>query len=76
MESIIHFMGNLFFESWDLLLRASVYVLFGILVRGLVKVFLGPAIVAKHLGRGRFVSVIKAGLLGIPTALCSCDCLP
>ncbi|MDY6987103.1 MAG: SO_0444 family Cu/Zn efflux transporter [Thermodesulfobacteriota bacterium] len=76
MESIIHFMGQLFFESWDLLLKASVYVLFGILVGGLVKVFLSPAIVANHLGKGRFVSVIKAGLLGIPIPLCSCGVLP
>ncbi|MDY6952722.1 MAG: SO_0444 family Cu/Zn efflux transporter [Thermodesulfobacteriota bacterium] len=76
MESIIHFFGDLFSESRDLLLAASLYVLFGILVGGLLKVFLSPALVANHLGRGRLVSVIKAALLGIPIPLCSCGVLP
>jgi uncharacterized membrane protein YraQ (UPF0718 family) len=32
--------------------------------------------VATHLGKGRFTSVIKAALLGIPIPLCSCAVLP
>lgn len=43
---------------------------------GLLRVFLNPATVAKHLGRDRFRSVFKAGLLGIPVPLCSCGVLP
>ena len=53
MESTVHFIGNVFLQSWDLLLKASFYVLLGILVGGLVKVFLSPAIVVNHLGRDR-----------------------
>jgi uncharacterized protein len=63
-------------ESRDLLLEASVYVLFGLLVSGLLKVFLNPDMVVRHLGRGRFASVFKAALLGIPIPLCSCGVLP
>ena len=63
-------------ESWHLLLEASVYILFGMLVGGLLKVFLSPSFVADHLGKGRFVSVIKAALFGIPIPLCSCGVLP
>ena len=63
-------------ESWHLLTEASIYMLFGIIVGGLLKVFLSPAYVARHLGRGRFASVFKAALLGIPLPLCSCGVLP
>ena len=63
-------------ESWHLLLEASVYILFGMLVGGLLKVFLNPSFVADHLGKGKFISVIKAALFGIPIPLCSCGVLP
>ncbi len=63
-------------ESWHLLLEASVYILFGMLVGGLLKVFLSPSFVADHLGQGKFSSVIKAALFGIPIPLCSCGVLP
>jgi len=76
MALIIDFLSHVFLESWDLLLRSSTYVLFGPLVGGLLKAFLSPAMVANHLGRGRFTSVLKAGLFGIPIPLCSCAVLP
>ena len=63
-------------HSWKLLLEASIYVLFGILVAGLLKVFLNPASIAKHLGSGKFMSTVKAAILGIPIPLCSCGVLP
>ncbi len=63
-------------ESWALLLDASVYILFGILLSGILNTFLNPTTVARHLGTGRFSSVIKAALFGIPLPLCSCGVLP
>ncbi len=63
-------------ESWRLLLESAPYVMMGILVGGLLKVFLHPGTVARHLGRGRFTSVFKAALLGVPLPLCSCGVLP
>jgi uncharacterized membrane protein YraQ (UPF0718 family) len=68
--------GLILKESWHLLLEASVYILFGMLVGGILKVFLSPSFVADHLGRGKFSSVIKAALFGIPIPLCSCGVLP
>jgi hypothetical protein len=62
--------------TWRLLADAAPYVILGLLVGGLLKVFLSPALVARHLGRGRFASVFKASLLGIPMPLCSCAVLP
>jgi uncharacterized membrane protein YraQ (UPF0718 family) len=63
-------------ESWALLLDSSVYILFGILLSGVLTVFLNPTTVATHLGSGRFSSVIKAALFGVPLPLCSCGVLP
>lgn len=67
---------NIFVESWQLLLDAAPYIIFGILMGGLLKVFLSPAYVARHLGQGRYRSVLKAALFGIPLPLCSCGVLP
>ena len=55
--------------SWHLLRESSIYILFGLLVSGLLRTFLHPQAVARHLGGGRFPSVIKAALLGIPIPL-------
>ena len=55
--------------AWNFLLDAGIYILFGILVAGLLKTFLDPSTVARHLGRGRFLPVIKAALFGIPIPL-------
>ena len=75
-EILMEFLAASFREAWHLLLESSVYVLFGLLVSGLIRVFLSPHSVAAHLGRGRFRSVFKAALLGIPLPLCSCGVLP
>jgi hypothetical protein len=56
-------------ESRHLLLDAAVYILFGLLVSGLFRVFLNPNSIAHHLGRGRFSSVFKAALIGVPIPL-------
>jgi uncharacterized membrane protein YraQ (UPF0718 family) len=70
------FLSDVFLASWDILQQASIYMLFGLLVGGLLKMFLSPSYVAAHLGKGRFRTVFKAALLGIPIPLCSCGVLP
>lgn len=72
----MHLILNIFSESWQLLLDTAPYILFGILIGGLLKVFLSPAYVARHLGQGRYSSVFKAALFGVPLPLCSCGVLP
>ncbi|MCP4692979.1 MAG: SO_0444 family Cu/Zn efflux transporter, partial [Desulfobacterales bacterium] len=72
----MNFLIQVLSESWNLLLDSSVYILFGLLVSGLLRIFLSPGAVAHHFGRGRFRSVFKAALLGIPIPLCSCGVLP
>ena len=65
----MNFIVNVLVASWDLLVDSSVYILFGLIIAGLLRVFLNPGSVAKHLGHGRFISVFKAALLGIPIPL-------
>ncbi|PKN15802.1 MAG: hypothetical protein CVU68_13260 [Deltaproteobacteria bacterium HGW-Deltaproteobacteria-3] len=72
----MHLLYEILAESWELLLDAAPYILFGILVGGLLKVFLSPTYVARHLGQGRYSSVFKAALFGVPLPLCSCGVLP
>lgn len=65
----MNFIVNVLTTSWGLLIDSSVYIVFGLIVAGLLRVFLNPGSVAKHLGQGRFVSVLKAAILGIPIPL-------
>jgi uncharacterized membrane protein YraQ (UPF0718 family) len=67
---------NIVTESWELLLESSIYVLFGIFVAGLMRVFVSPESVSRHLRHGKVTSVLKAAVLGIPIPLCSCGVLP
>ena len=63
-------------ETLSLFLASSIYVIFGLIVSGLIRVFLNPDTVARHLGTGKFLSVLKAAFFGIPLPLCSCGVLP
>lgn len=65
----MNFIVSILLESWNLFLDSSIYMLFGILIAGLLRVFLSPGMVVRHLGGGRFVSVVKASILGIPIPL-------
>ncbi len=63
-------------EAWKLLQESSVYVLFGIFVSGLMRAFVSPEAVSRHLGKGKATSVLKAAAIGVPIPLCSCGVLP
>jgi uncharacterized membrane protein YraQ (UPF0718 family) len=70
------FVGQILLTSWQLFLEAAPYLFLGVLVAGLMYLFLAPETIARHLGKGRIRSVFKAALLGIPLPLCSCGVLP
>ncbi|MEW6488059.1 MAG: SO_0444 family Cu/Zn efflux transporter [Thermodesulfobacteriota bacterium] len=70
------FAGRVLLESWEVLADAAPYLLFGFLAAGLIHGLVPTDLVARHLGRGRFLPVLKAALFGIPLPLCSCGVLP
>jgi uncharacterized protein len=76
METAMNILVEILTESWRLLQESSIYVLFGIFVAGLMRVFVRPEAVSRHLGRGKVRSVLKAAALGVPIPLCSCGVLP
>lgn len=63
-------------ESWNVLVEAGPYVLFGFFVAGLLKAYVPDTFMAKHLGGKSLWSVIKAAVIGVPLPLCSCGVLP
>ncbi len=58
-----------FSEIWHILLDSSFYILIGIVVAGILKVTLNANTIIRHLGKGRFASVVKASVLGVPLPL-------
>lgn len=63
-------------SAWEVLLDSSPFIIFGFIIAGLLKAFLPDDLVGKHMGKGRYSSVLKSTLLGIPLPLCSCGVLP
>ncbi|WP_319585780.1 SO_0444 family Cu/Zn efflux transporter [uncultured Desulfobulbus sp.] len=72
----MHYFTEILIAAWTLLEQSSLYILFGLAVGGLLKMFLSADYVAAHLGTGKIKSVFKAALLGVPIPLCSCGVLP
>jgi len=59
-----------------LFLEATIYIIFGLLLSGLLRALLNPDSVVRHLGHGRFVSVFMTAIPDIPIPLRSCGVLP
>jgi uncharacterized protein len=55
--------------SLNIFRETALYILFGFLVAGLLRVYLKPSSVAHYFRRGRIRSVVNASLLGIPIPL-------
>lgn len=67
---------EIFAAVWDMAQAMAPYLLLGFLVAGILSVFLSPAMIERHLGRGGLWQIVKASLLGAPLPLCSCGVLP
>ncbi len=68
---------SLFFENIMILANAmSFYILLGLLIAGVLKELIPDDFIARHLGKNKTSSVIKATLLGIPLPVCSCSVIP
>ena len=63
-------------ESVRLWLEVSPYLLLGMVISGILHIFLGKDFISRHLGKGNIYSIIKATLLGIPLPVCSCGVIP
>jgi len=62
--------------AWLILCTSAPYVLFGLLMAGILKAIIPDSFVTRHLGGSTARSVVKAALLGVPLPLCSCGVVP
>lgn len=65
----VSFLAEIGIEMWRILLDSAPYIVLGILVAGFIKIFVNQKFILNHLRRGRFRSVIKAALFGVPLPL-------
>src|SRR3954468_18609535 len=63
-------------EIWDILKEASVFLLFGFLLAGILAVFVPKGLFTRLLGTGKVKSVLWASAVGIPLPFCSCGVVP
>jgi HflK protein len=63
-------------ETWAIMTEASVFLLFGFLLGGVLAVLVPQRLITRLLGRGRISSVLWASAIGVPLPLCSCGVLP
>ena len=60
----------------DLSLEAAPWLLFGIVVGGILKAWIPTDLMQRHLGGKGIMPVIKGAILGAPLPLCSCGVIP
>ena len=63
-------------ELWLIMLELSGPLIFGLLLAGVMRVFLPRGLVHSHMSRANFSSVVRASLIGVPMPLCSCGVVP
>ena len=63
-------------EIWHTFNDASLYILFGIFIAGLIQIFVDKEKISRHLGKPGIKSVVLAAILGVPLPLCSCGVIP
>ena len=56
-------------EMWRILLDSSLYVILGIIAAGFIKIYINQELIVRHLQRGKYLSVLKASLFGVPMPL-------
>ena len=76
LDIIINYMLLFLREMWGLCLEMAPYLLLGMLVSGLISIFIDSSFIFKHIGQKNAGSVLKSTLFGIPLPLCSCGVIP
>jgi len=67
---------NMLQAAWQILLELAPWLLVGLLIAGILHVFLPAGFIHRHLGGRKFINVFKAVGMGLPMPLCSCGVIP
>ena len=73
---MISFLFDVLRETWEILEDASVFLLFGFLLAGVLAVLVPGRLLTRLVGAGKIKSVLWGSVLGAPLPLCSCGVLP
>ena len=76
MELIFNYLNIFVKEMWSLCVEMAPYILLGMLVSGIISVFINSDMIFKHIGPKNFTSTLKSTLFGVPLPLCSCGVIP
>jgi uncharacterized membrane protein YraQ (UPF0718 family) len=76
MDVIVNHILGIVRASFQILSDSGPYLLFGLLLAGVIYVSFPAEKIVRHLGKSSLGSVIKAALVGIPLPLCSCGVVP
>ena len=76
MELIFNYLNIFVKEMWSLCVEMAPYILLGMLVSGIISVFIKSDMIFKHIGPKNFTSTLKSTLFGVPLPLCSCGVIP
>lgn len=70
------FLLRLLWETWNIFKQASVFLLFGFFIAGVLAVCVPEKLLSKLFGAGKVKSVLWAATIGAPLPLCSCGVVP
>jgi HflK protein len=73
---VVEFLLQIARETWFILKEASLFLLLGFALAGVLAVFVPSKVLMRFLGVGKVKSVLWASALGTPLPLCSCGVLP
>lgn len=73
---MIGFLLGTLWATWEILEDASVFLLVGFLMAGVLAVLVPRRLLTRFVGTGKVKSVLWASVLGAPLPLCSCGVLP
>ena len=70
------FLLRVLWETWNIFKQASVFLLFGFLIAGVLAVVVPEKTLARLFRAGKLKSVLWASTIGAPLPLCSCGVVP
>jgi HflK protein len=70
------FLLQVLWETWNIFRQASVFLLFGFLIAGVLAVIVPEKTLARLFRTGKVRSVLWASSIGAPLPLCSCGVVP
>src|SRR5246500_1629083 len=73
---MIDFLLSILQVLWQILEDASVFLLFGFLLAGVLAILVPHRLLTRLIGTGKVRSVLWGSVLGAPLPLCSCGVLP